>query len=271
MQEPLVSVLICSYNAEAFIESTVQSVLGQTYRNIELLVLDNGSTDTTVKLLEQMQNADSRLIIIASKTNHGAYPGLNFLLEKAQGEYIAINDHDDIWHSEKLEKQIEYLKKYKGYVGCGTAIINWYEEFQKGILRTQPKEFTIAWHTSLVYRNEGFRYDTSKTVGTDFFFMQNILCKNGKKIHNFPEPYVLRRIWKGQKNLSSAWMKKMKYREIFNLKIPIFDKLALLNRKFLPSSLIEWLLLNSIHKKDTYTSGAMRKIGIMKEYVALID
>lgn len=271
MQEPLVSVLICSYNAEAFIESTVRSVLGQTYGNIELLVLDNGSTDTTVKLLEQIQKADSRLIIIASKTNHGAYPGLNLLLEKAKGTYIAINDHDDIWHSEKLEKQITFLEKHKKYVGCGTAIINWYEEYQKGILRTQPKDFTIAWHTSLVYRNEGFRYDTSKTVGTDFYFMQNILCKTRKKLHNFPEPYVLRRVWKGQKNFSSSWMKKMKYREIFNLKIPLFDKLALLNRKFLPASFIEWLLINSIHKKDTYTSEAMRKIGIMKEYVILID
>ena len=101
MNPPLVSVLVCSYNAEQFIESTVQSVLGQTYKNIELLVLDNASTDTTVNLLEQIQKADSRLIIIASKTNHGAYPGLNLLLEKAKGTYIAINDHDDIWHSEK--------------------------------------------------------------------------------------------------------------------------------------------------------------------------
>lgn len=271
MSPPLVSVLVCSYNAEQFIESTVQSILGQTYRNMELLILDNASTDTTVKLLEQIQKTDSRLIIIASKTNHGAYPGLNHLLEKAKGTYIAINDHDDIWHSQKLEKQIAFLESNKKYVGCGTAIINWYEEYKKGILRTQPKEFTIAWHTSLVYRNEGFRYDISKPVGTDFFFMQNIVCKNGKKIFNFPEPYVLRRIWKGQKNFSSSWMKKMEYREIFNLKIPLFDKLALINRKFLPSSLVEWLLINSIHKKDTYTSEAMRKIGIMKEYAALID
>jgi len=255
--QPLVSVLICSYNAEKFIESTIYSVLGQTYKNIELLVLDNASTDKTVDILKRIQLKDKRLHIFAENKNHGAYPGLNYLLEHAHGVYIAINDHDDIWHTEKLRKQISYLEKHKDMIGCGTAIINWYEEYGKGILRTQPEKHTVAWHTSLVYRNESFRYDTSKTVGTDFYFMKNVLCQNGRKIYNFPEPYVFRRIWKGQKNLSSNWMRKMTLNEIVRLEIPFIDKMALLNRKFFPAFVIEYMITHinrSVLTKNTLPS-----------------
>ena len=94
--QQLVSVLICSYNAEAFIESTVNSVLGKTYKKIELLILDNASSDNTVQILKNIKKKDSRLVIFTKKENVGAYPGLNFLLDKAKGSYIAINDHDDI-------------------------------------------------------------------------------------------------------------------------------------------------------------------------------
>lgn len=268
---PLVSVLICSYNAEPFIKSTIESVLMQTCGNIEVLILDNASTDKTTTILKEIQKSDNRLKLYSLPSNIGAYPGLNFLLDNAKGSYIAINDHDDIWHSQKLERQLEFLEKNKKYVGCGTAIINWYEEYQKGILRTQPNEHTVAWHTSLVYRNEGYRYDLSKSVGTDFYFMQNILCKNKGKFHNLPEPYVFRRIWKGQKNLSSSWMKKMTLREISLLQIPLLDKLALLNRRVLPAPLVEWLLINIIHRSETVDKKYMAERPLLLEFLQFIE
>lgn len=270
MKEPLVSVLICSYNAAEFIESTIRSVLNQTHKRIEVLVLDNASTDKTVSILRDIKKKDSRLTLFDEKKNIGAYPGLNYLLDKAKGTYIAINDHDDIWHSDKLKKQIDFLDKNTKYVGSGTAIINWYEEYQKGILRTQPEEHTVAWHTSLVFRNDGYRYDTSKTVGTDFYFMQNILCKNGGKLHNLPEHYVFRRIWKGQKNLSSNWMKKMTLREISRLQIPLLDKLALLNRWLLPAPLVEWLLVNIIHRAETLDKKYIAEHSLLREFLQFI-
>ncbi len=264
MKTPLVSVLICTYNAEQFIESTVQSVLGQTYTNLELLVLDNASSDKTVEILERIQKSDNRVHIFSEKRNLGAYSGLNCLLDKANGTYISINDHDDIWHSVKLEKQISYLENNTKDVGCGSAVINWYEEYQKGVLRTQPAQHAVAWHTSLVYRNEGFRYNTTKTVGTDFYFMQNVLCKSGRRIYNFSEPLVFRRIWKGEKNLSSNWMKRLKVTEIINLEIPLIDKLALLNRKILPTRFIEWFIVNS-------NISALTKLSLSHEFLQFVE
>ena len=267
--QQLVSVLICSYNAEAFIESTVNSVLGKTYKKIELLILDNASSDNTVQILKNIKKKDSRLVIFTKKENVGAYPGLNFLLDKAKGSYIAINDHDDIWHSEKLSKQISHLEKNRVYIGCGSAIINWYEEYHKGILRKQPKVYSIAWHTSLVFRNEGFRYDISKKVGTDFIFMQNILCKGGKKLYNFPEPYVFRRIWRGQKNLSSTWIKKINFFSIGLLNIPLFDKMALYGRKLLSASFVENAILYIFQRGDILEKNTMKKNKVVKEFIAL--
>ena len=72
---PLVSVLICSYNAEKFVEATVRSVMNQTYRNLEILVLDNASSDETVVILEGMGREDARIKVYAGRENLGAYGG----------------------------------------------------------------------------------------------------------------------------------------------------------------------------------------------------
>jgi len=277
--KPTISVLICSYNAEKFIENTIQSVLAQTYQDFELLILDNNSSDNTrsiinsfchpefiytgtkvpcvsgsKKILNQVQN-DSRSVQHDNKSpipqistfflpkNIGPYAGLNYLLDKAKGRYIAINDHDDVWHPEKLEKQVRFLENNEKYVGCGSGIINWYEKYNTYFYRSQPEKADVAWHTSLLFRNDGYRYDLTIKVGTDFYFMKNILSKNKKNIYNFREPFVLRKIFKKSENLSGNWMKKTSFWELMRLHIGFIDRLALLNRLILPQELVEWVLV----------------------------
>ena len=109
-----VSVLLCSYNAEVYIRATLQSLLAQTYTNIEILILDNNSKDTTVEIIKSYK--DTRIRLYLSEKNLGPYGGLNFLLEQATGEYIAIQDHDDLWHPQKLAKQIVFLDKNHKYI-----------------------------------------------------------------------------------------------------------------------------------------------------------
>jgi teichuronic acid biosynthesis glycosyltransferase TuaG len=76
--------------------------------------LDNASQDTTLDVINTYK--DSRIHLYPSKKNLGPYKGLNFLLDKVQGQYIAILDHDDLWHPAKLAKQIVFLEKNKKYV-----------------------------------------------------------------------------------------------------------------------------------------------------------
>lgn len=106
---PLISVIIPTYNRGSLILGAVNSVLNQTYRNIELLVVDDCSTDNTSQILENLK--DSRIKYIRLEKNSGACTARNKGIEYASGEFIAFNDSDDLWLPEKLERQLAFLKE----------------------------------------------------------------------------------------------------------------------------------------------------------------
>jgi len=111
---PLVSVVIPLYNAQKYINETIESVINQTYTNWELLVVDDCSTDNSIELVKEFENKDSRIRLIESETNFGgpARPR-NIGIDNAKGEYIAFLDADDVWIKDKLEIQIKYMINYK--------------------------------------------------------------------------------------------------------------------------------------------------------------
>ncbi len=115
-QYPLVSVVIPAYNAEAFIERTLKSVLCQTYKNMEVLVIDDGSKDKTFEIVQSIAQQDSRVVLI-QQNNAGVATARNLAIEKSQGEYIAPVDADDIWYPEKIEKQVNCILKAGESVG----------------------------------------------------------------------------------------------------------------------------------------------------------
>ncbi len=250
MNSPLVSVLVCTFNAERFIEPTMRSVMNQTYANIEILVLDNASSDRTAGMLERIGGEEPRLKLYVGRENLGAYGGLNYLLERASGTYIAINDHDDIWHADKLRKQVEFLEEHKEYIGCGTAIVNYYEKYDTYLLRRQPRVSNIAWHTSLVFRHSSLRYDASLKVGNDFHFMKHLLCGNNRRILNLGEPYVLRPIRADHSNLSTRWIGFRNFADIIRVRMNALDKMALLMRLFLPERFADFLVLKVFFRRN---------------------
>src|SRR4028119_483182 len=102
-----VSVIIPVYKVEKYVAATVQSVLQQTYKNFELLLIDDGSPDRSVEICQQF--TDPRIKII-SQTNRGLAGARNTGIRHAQGDYIALLDGDDMWLPNKLEKHIEHLE-----------------------------------------------------------------------------------------------------------------------------------------------------------------
>lgn len=103
---PLVSVVIPVYNREATVERAIYSVLNQTYRNIELIIVDDGSADDSFKIMKRLETENIRVI----KQNHlGANAARNFGITMAKGDFIAFQDSDDEWLPHKLEKQIMYM------------------------------------------------------------------------------------------------------------------------------------------------------------------
>ncbi len=107
----LVSVIIPSYNSEKFIEKSINSVLNQTYKNLELIVIDDKSPDNSNKIVEKYMEKDKRIRLVKLNKNNGPAVSRNKGIEEAKGRYIAFLDSDDLWLPEKLEKQIVFMKK----------------------------------------------------------------------------------------------------------------------------------------------------------------
>lgn len=122
----LVSVIIPAFNRVSYLSETIDSVLAQTYKNIELIVVDDGSTDGSYELLQQYQSRKQlTLLKHPNRENKGQAAALNLGLTKASGEFIAVLDSDDLFESDKLALQVNYLQKNTdvGLVyGMGTGI-----------------------------------------------------------------------------------------------------------------------------------------------------
>lgn len=108
-KEPMISVIIPNYNREMVICETVQSVLNQRYKNIEILVIDDASTDCSVEMLAKIK--DKRVRCVVQKEHKGANYCRNLGVSESQGEYLAFQDSGTIWLPDKLQKQMERLKK----------------------------------------------------------------------------------------------------------------------------------------------------------------
>lgn len=201
---PKISILIASYNAWEYIKHTLQSILDQTCTDFELLIIDNASTDATREYIRGFD--DSRITLFESVENLGPYGGLNYLLERAKGEYIAIQDHDDIWHPEKLAKQVEFLDRHPKYLGCGCTMVMYYEVDRRYFEYSLGQTTDYALHPAVMYRNRpDLRYDTTVSYMADVYFLKYILCGWEKKISNLSETLALHIIKGAHGNYSYRW------------------------------------------------------------------
>jgi glycosyltransferase involved in cell wall biosynthesis len=110
MSTPLVSVIIPVYNAERFIEETIRSVLNQTLQDFEIIVLNDGSKDSSGEVIKRLQEKDKRIIYIP-KNNSGVSDTRNIGINNASGKYLAFLDADDLWKPDNLEEKINALRQ----------------------------------------------------------------------------------------------------------------------------------------------------------------
>ncbi|MGP4038858.1 glycosyltransferase [Gracilibacillus sp. D59] len=112
-----VTVIIPVYNAEEVIETSLTSILNQTWTNLEVIVVDDCSNDATENIVSRIQQIDDRVLFLKTPTNSGAYVARNIALEQATGDFVTINDADDWSHSKKIEIQVEHLLNNEKYMG----------------------------------------------------------------------------------------------------------------------------------------------------------
>jgi glycosyltransferase involved in cell wall biosynthesis len=103
MQLPLVSIAMCTYNGAKFMAKQLESIINQTYKNLEIVIVDDRSTDDTVAIVEQFAKNDERIKFYQNETNLGFNKNFEKAVNLTTGDYISISDQDDIWLPTKIE------------------------------------------------------------------------------------------------------------------------------------------------------------------------
>lgn len=218
-----ISVVIPCYNAEDFIEETIESVLSQTYKPLEIIVVNDGSTDRTADILKKYQ----RYIRIIHQPNQGECVARNTGLEAARGFWVAFLDADDMWLPQKLERQIEIIKRYKEkniiciHTGFyllypdGTKILAERCNKPSGIFEYSLKDLILEPQvnssTCLIKRDSPVRFPSNITQGGDMLFFAE-LSQYGC-FYFISEPLVLYRQHPAQvTKKTDAWVVHFKNR-----------------------------------------------------------
>jgi glycosyltransferase involved in cell wall biosynthesis len=145
--KPKVTVLMSVYNSEEFLEKAVNSILNQTFKDFELLIINDGSKDGSLKILQEFANKDDRINLI-SRENKGLVASLNEGISKAKGQYIARMDSDDMSTHDRLDMEVKYLDENPNIalVGSNYTIIEEKTEKVKVTTNifTHPKDLALA-------------------------------------------------------------------------------------------------------------------------------
>lgn len=136
--QPMVSVMLCSYNGAEYIKDTIESILKQTYTNFELIIVDDASTDNTPQTIQAF--SDERIRLILLEENQNICNAGNIAFREARGKYGALIGHDDLWREDKLEKQIVYLEEHEE---CGVCF-TWADIVNEKLERVNEKYKDLA-------------------------------------------------------------------------------------------------------------------------------
>ncbi len=142
--QPLISVIMSVYNGEIYLKDAIESILNQTYKNIEFIIINDGSLDQSFEIIKRYKKIDSRIIIENNIENKGLIYSLNKGIDLSQGKYIARMDADDISEKNRLEEQVVFLEKNKDIAMCSTYI---------KIFKDNMKYLTKKFKTNTNYEN----------------------------------------------------------------------------------------------------------------------
>lgn len=247
---PLVSIIIPTYNRANLLKRAIESVISQTYKNLEIIVVDDGSTDNTEQIVKECQ--DSRIQYIRHSKNRGLSAAKNTGIKNSKGDFIAFLDSDDEYLPEKVEKSIEVFKKAPENIGIVCSNF-WRIEGEK-------KKIAVSKRTPFLYfgvfRKEVFEkigfFDEELEIYEDLDFGTRLICKFSS--YFIDEPLAIYHITKGSLSFSS------------NIERLIEIKKLILERYEVDLKKSRWRLahrklarINYYLAKDFYCTGQIKK------------
>ena len=149
-KQPLITVVMPNYNGHRFVEQAIDSVLNQTYPNFELLVVDDCSKDDSLQLVQQKEQRDDRVRVIALEHNAGVANARNVGIKEAKGKFIALLDNDDLWTEDKLERQLALANKGADIVYCSYLLMSKTIPLRNPLLSHSRRTLIKCWHQALL-------------------------------------------------------------------------------------------------------------------------
>jgi glycosyltransferase involved in cell wall biosynthesis len=194
---PLVSVVLPSYNHEKFVSETIESVLGQNFDDLELIIVDDASTDASRQIIQKYAEEDARVRVILHETNCGIAKTMNDGIAAAQGKFLACTASDDVWMKDKLSEQLAVLESNEDLIVYAEAEVidesgqpagSTWSEFVGGVSTKKSgdifheilgRKLPLIGSTMLYKRaNQGdILYDESLKYGNDFKFNLDLAAK----------------------------------------------------------------------------------------------
>lgn len=220
MYNPKISVVMSVYNGSRYLDESIRSILGQTFPDLEFIIVDDSSIDETYDILEGYRKKDARVIVLKNETNIGLTKSLNNGIKKASGGYIARQDADDISMPDRLKKQLDFLERNEDYCCLGTfySIIDRHGNIKYDVkLPTNPEDLNRALKTvnPLCHGSVMFRKQSAEKVGLypeDYRYSQDYAfwhaLARSFKLANLPEFLYRARIHKeaiGIRNKQEQW------------------------------------------------------------------
>lgn len=238
--EPTISVVMSVYNAEPYLHSAVKSILNQSFTDFEFIIIEDGSTDNSKNILQELANEDQRLKIIFKDKNEGTegfIKNLNTALKIARGKYIARMDADDLSSANRFEKQLQFLEKNTDVymVGSNIELINEKNqalrimkapETDEEIKSNMPKKISM-FHPVIMFRNDKKLYYREKMRYCEDYDLYLRIMTNSLKMSNLDQMLLQYRIL--EDSMSRKQDKVIK--NLFINQAKVFFKERLENRK----------------------------------------
>lgn len=285
-KEKLVSIIMPVYNAEKFLSISIESILNQTYKNFEFIIINDGSLDDSKKII-QTYLYDKRIKFYSLK-KRGIVVCLNYALKKSKGDYIARMDADDISHHKRLEKQVNFLNHKTSYdiVGSGAKYIGSISFFSKLVhLSSNYCKALIVFKNPFIHPSIMIRKKTLNSLGgyknyfkSEDYELWSRLFERFKG-GNLKENLIKYRIHtnqhglddKGKENyvklIQKKWLKKLNIKNL-EIKIKTHYKLSTFNEKFIfdknfknYEKYLSWILtLKRLNNKNIFDVNSFNNI-----------
>ncbi len=195
-KNPKVSVIMPIFNVESFVREAVESILNQTFKDFEFIIINDGSTDKSLNIVKEYEEKDKRIVFINNEKNLGIIRSLNLGLKIARGKYIARMDGDDVSDFERIEIQYNFLEKNEDIFLLGTGAKNIDEKgktisvFNPIVSGKKIKERLLKrncfCHPSIMFRNKGSVFYREKMHYTEDYDLYLRLLLENKKLKNLP-------------------------------------------------------------------------------------